>query len=107
MNYWIVPSIEGMKKIKNKHRRDKLINKIESNYSVTLDQLKGRDRHRQIVDVRNVLMYAMHKVYGFTSTETSNFLNRNHATVLNGARRVGGFMDVDKYYKQEVLELIN
>lgn len=107
MNYWIVPSVKSFKNIKKEHRRDKLIDKIKEMHSVTHEELIGRDRHESVANWRNVVFYAMYRVYGFTSTETAKHFNRNHATVLSGAKRIKGFMDVDKYYKQEVLELIN
>ena len=107
MNYWTFAGLNNTTYSSKEAKRDRLIEKIEKKYDVSIKQIRAKDRHREIGDMRNILYYAMHRVYGFSSTETGRYLKRNHASILSGSKRVMGFMDIDVYYKQEILELIN
>jgi len=107
MNYWTFAGLGKNDYATKEAKRDRLLKKIEKIYDISIQQVRAKDRHREIGDVRNILYYAMHKVYGFSSTETARYLDRNHASILSGSKRVSGFMDIDKNYKQEILELIN
>ena len=88
-------------------RRDKLLSKICTLYSIGMEDIRGQNRKGNIRDARNLSFYIMYKVLKYTSTFTGEFLNRNHATVLSGANRTADYIQFDKEYEQLVATILN
>jgi chromosomal replication initiation ATPase DnaA len=88
-------------------RKSQLINYVCDHYNVGVSDITGLSRIGRVRDARNLIMYCLHKVLKITCIETGRIVNRNHATVLNGSRRVMNYIETDKEYNQFVNELIN
>jgi chromosomal replication initiator protein len=57
-------------------------------YSVGLDELKGRARHKRIVLPRQIAMYLLREDAHLSTPEVGRLLNRDHTTVLHGLKQV-------------------
>lgn len=115
MNYYAMVDVqlqqnEHQQTVKswNKDVRSKqLIKNVCEYYDVTLEDLKGRNRKAVFRDARNLTMYCLHKILRISCTEVGNTLNRDHATVLNGCKRVMDWVEVNKEYRQLVSTILN
>jgi chromosomal replication initiator protein len=57
-------------------------------YGVNADELKGKSRHKQIVEPRQISMYLLREDAHLSSPEIGRLLNRDHTTVLHGLKQV-------------------
>ena len=57
-------------------------------YGVNADDLKGRSRHKQIVEPRQVAMHLLREDAHLSTPEIGRLLNRDHTTVLHGLKQV-------------------
>ena len=57
-------------------------------YGVNADDLKGRSRHKQIVEPRQIAMYLLREDAHLSTPEVGRMLNRDHTTVLHGIKQV-------------------
>jgi hypothetical protein len=51
-------------------------------------ELVGKSIHREVINVRQVVMWIAHRELGMSSVAIGKFLQRDHATVLYGVRCV-------------------
>ena len=114
MNYYEAVDILQQRKenpnniiLNRDERRDELLINVCKFYSIGLEDLRGQNRKGNIRDARNLSFYIMYKVLKYTFTFTGEFLNRNHATVLSGAKRTSDWIEFDKAYEQQVSTLLN
>lgn len=101
INYWVRPSVE--------HKIvgiEFLIKKVCEYYGITRNQLMERNRQRNRVDARSIIMYILHKRYNKTSTETARIFDLDHCTVLHSCNKVQGFIDIDKEYEKLVNQFL-
>jgi chromosomal replication initiator protein len=57
-------------------------------YGINPDELKGRSRHKQIVEPRHISMYLLREDAHLSTPEIGRLLNRDHTTVLHGLKQV-------------------
>jgi chromosomal replication initiator protein len=57
-------------------------------FGVTIDDLKGKFRHKQIVGPRHVAMYLLREDAHLSTPEVGRLLHRDHTTVLHGIKQV-------------------
>lgn len=58
-------------------------------YGINADELKGRSRHKQIVEPRHIAMYLLREDAHLSTPEIGRLLNRDHTTVLHGLKQIG------------------
>lgn len=117
-NYWIevgtkkVPTtkkgytLRGVINIQQQKQIDTAFEKVCEVYGVTKEELKSQSRLRKYSEPRKILYYILHRVYQISSEAVALVFNRvSHATVLIGIRKVEGFLQVDKYYREKVSQL--
>ena len=107
VSYWSAPDVLVKKSITENLDRDSLILKVCNFYEVTLQELMSKTRLRKIVDARNTLYYILHRCHKLTSVEVGKMFNKNHATILNGANRIEGFIKFDKVFESQINQFIN
>lgn len=89
-------------------KKDKILKEVLNNTEFTLDQLKGRKRTDDIVQVRQMFFYLCNKFTDLTWTNIGKTLNRTHANVIYAVdKRVPDLMRRKQDYKQKVLSLQN
>lgn len=106
LNYWLAPVIMSNQKI-GKARINATVDLICETFGVTKLDLISRSRKQELSEARNIIYYVLHKVYKLTACEVARMFHRNHATILNGANRIEGFMEVDKNYRKQISKLLN
>jgi hypothetical protein len=80
--------------------RTKVLNAIEASLNINFDKLSGKKREREIVDARHLYSYFMRQ-YGFSLNTIAQSINRDHASVLFGIRKVENLVAIDNVFKQK------
>jgi len=57
-------------------------------FGVTVDDLQGKFRHKQIVGPRQIAMYLLREDAHLSTPEVGRLLNRDHTTVLHGIKQI-------------------
>jgi chromosomal replication initiator protein len=57
-------------------------------FEVSVEELKSKSRHKQIVVPRQIAMYLLREDAHLSTPEVGRILNRDHTTVLHGLRQV-------------------
>lgn len=83
--------------------KDRIIEQVCLHFDLPISQVYLKSRVKDIIEARSIIMYLMHKYLRMSSTDVGIVFNKDHATVLHACKKVSGFMDVDKNYR----ELIN
>ena len=82
---------------------NKIAQTIAGNYSYTIDQLRSQERGRDIVFVRQLVMYLMKKLTDRSLREIGQFLNRkDHSTVLHAIHKIDEMLKQDLKLQKEV-----
>jgi chromosomal replication initiator protein len=76
-------------------------------HKITREQVIEKTRKAEIVEPRNILFYILHKVYRIPCQRVGAIFGKDHATVLSGAKRVSGFIEIDKEYENKISKIIN
>lgn len=79
---------------------------IASNYSYTIDQLRSKERNRDLSFVRQLVMYLTKKLTDRSLREIGQFLNRkDHSTVLHAINKIDLMLKADTNLQKEVLAI--
>ena len=76
---------------------------------ITPIQLYSKNKRRDLVEKRMVLMYTLRKSVGMTYHKIASALKKNHATIMYGVKAIEDFIEVyphiQKYYNiaEEIL----
>ena len=65
-----------------------IVEKIAAYYDVSVDEIKGKGKTKQVATARQVAIYLMRKLTGLTLMEIGTVLNRDHSTVLHAIRKI-------------------
>ena len=57
-------------------------------YGVHISWLFKKTRNPDIVQARQLASYLIHKIAGYSQTETGQFFNQDHVTVINSCKQV-------------------
>jgi chromosomal replication initiator protein len=72
----------------NRASPDTVLQAVVRYFGVTLDDLRGKARHKEIVMPRQVAMYVLREDTRLSTPEIGKLLNRDHTTVLHGVNLV-------------------
>ena len=61
--------------------------------NVSIEQVMGRSRKKDINVVRQFAAYTLHKIEGKTLTDTGRILGLTHATVINSCKKIQDDLD--------------
>ena len=85
---------------------DTIMGEVTRRFKVSLNDLTGHSRQKQIVRARHVAMYLLHEELNMKDTEIGRLLgNRNHSTVINAVGKVNYQINVDSHLRQDVLAI--
>jgi len=101
VNYWVAPAVE----IKSKSANE-VLNNVCQHFEISLRQLKSKYRQRKLVDARSIVGYVLTKNSDLTLTEIGNLLNRTHCNIVHYNKKVSGFIEVDRDYKELVNKFV-
>jgi chromosomal replication initiator protein len=75
---------------------NKIVRAVTSVYSYSLDQLRSKGRGKELVFVRQLIMYFMKKLTDKSLREIGSFLNRkDHSTVLHAVNKISKMIESD------------
>ena len=83
-------------------RAEKILEAVTEVTGVSLDDIKSDSRIQDVVNARNLCSYFAKELKPTSLSEFGKLINRHHATVYNGHKRVESFMDVYKSSRIEV-----
>ncbi|MEZ4523642.1 MAG: chromosomal replication initiator protein DnaA [Thermomicrobiales bacterium] len=85
---------------------DRIIAEVSSHFDVTLAELRGRGRSKQIVLPRQVAMYLIRDETGSSLVEIGRYLgNRDHSTVMHGISKIEDTLETDTTLRRHVSTL--
>lgn len=70
---------------------------------ITPHAIRSSSRISELVEARQLIHYFLDKDYG--CLRTAKFLSRDHSTVLHSKKAVADRMDVDKKFKDKVMQI--
>lgn len=89
----------------NKESVRKLVVEVcKSIPDITYEQLTSSTRKGEVLIVRHVIGYLLHRHYSVTSTVIGEVLNRDHATILSSNKKIDGAV---KQYKEKGIDFGN
>lgn len=83
----------------NIYLTDKLINIVGEAFHLTKDQITGKNRCRNIVEARRIIINVLTREENFTLSEVGRYLNRDHATSIHHRTKHNELYSTDKKYK--------
>lgn len=86
---------------------DRILNKISKKYGVSIEEIKGRKRTKNIAFARHVSAYIMRNMTTLSLPAIGNVLGRNHATIMNSLDTIENEIAVKPLLEIEIKELIN
>jgi chromosomal replication initiator protein len=76
-------------------------------YNVTIADLKGPRRNREITVPRQIAMYICRRMTSLSTTNIGKaFGGRDHTTVMHGCEKISASMDTDFSFKKKVEDII-
>jgi len=63
-----------------------------------IHEIHSRSRLRQLIDKKTKIVYLLHRVCGFSSSEVGKIIGYDHATVLHHCNKCEGLMCYDEGY---------
>lgn len=79
---------------------------VTKHFDVTMDDLTGRSRRRDIVVPRQVAMYLLHAETSASLMEIGELLgNRDHTTVMHGIKQIERALPTDSTLRSHLLQL--
>ena len=84
-------------KFKNK-KLTHIVHKIMEDYNLTVEEIKGNQRTKQVTEPRWVMWKLIRKNSGLSYGEIGRLFNKDHSTVMNGIKKAPQDI-VDEYQK--------
>ncbi len=86
---------------------DKIQKQVSEYFNVTLSDLKGKKRTKQITFPRQIAMYIIREITDFSTTEIGlEFGGRDHTTVMHSCQRIEDRIKTDSTIEPTIQELI-
>ena len=86
---------------------DKIQKQVSDYFNVTLSDLKGKKRTKQITFPRQIAMYIIREITDYSTTEIGlEFGGRDHTTVMHSCQRIEDRMKTDSTIEPTIQELI-
>lgn len=82
-----------------------ILERVAERFDVTVDDLKGRDRHKQVTAARHVAMWAVRQRKLSFPEIGRLFGNRDHTTVMNAVRKIDRECRASAAFERELREL--
>lgn len=67
---------------------DYIVEKIAAYYNLSVEDILGKGKTKNIANARQTAIYLMRKLTGLTLAEIGSALNRDHSTVLHSIRKI-------------------
>ncbi len=85
---------------------DRIIAEVSTHFDVTLAELRGRGRSKQIVLPRQIAMYLIRDETGSSLVEIGRYLdNRDHSTIMHGVSKIEDTLTTDTALRRHISDL--
>jgi chromosomal replication initiator protein len=85
---------------------DRIISEVTKQFKVSLTELRGRGRSKEIVLPRQIAMYTLREETGTSLVEIGSLLGgRDHSTVMHGIAKIEKSLETDTGLRQKVSQL--
>lgn len=90
---------------KLKMRVDFIKSVVAKYYGEEDDVYDQKTRRQEVVHVKHVAMYTIHKMLKITWETMAEFFDCNHATCIHAVKKIDGWYSVDKAIKSDIKEI--
>ena len=85
---------------------EKIIEVTARKYDVTVEEILGTKRNKNIKTARNVAMYIAKQVLELSLPQIGKFMNRDHSTVHSNIQNIETLKETDNQLSNDILEII-
>ena len=85
---------------------DRILEKVSKKYGISIDDIKGRKRTKEIAFARHISIYIIRKLTGMSFPAIGKTLGRNHTTIMSSLDTVEKDLDSNTLLEIEINELI-
>lgn len=83
-----------------------IIKTIEKHYPFSLDELRAKDRSKELAQARHLTMFLMKKLTNKSLRDIGTFLGgRDHSTVMHGLQKIENQIEQDKQLQSKVRQI--
>jgi len=84
-----------------------LLNRVELMTGITIEELRSKDRRRDLTDMRKIISYHCNKVLGMRTSGIGLILNRDRATMIYSVKLCEQLMDSDEAFRCKFNEILD
>ena len=85
---------------------DEIVRQVASSFGVTVDQMRSRDRSRQIALPRQIAMFLLREEANVSLPQIGEALGgRDHTTVMYGCEKIADMLETDDRLRRQVIEI--
>jgi chromosomal replication initiator protein len=92
-------SINGIAESLNEAKAKEMLQVIFEHGYCTWEQLKGRSRHREVNDIRQICMWVVRNGTSMSFQNVGLIFVRHHATILHAVKHVEAMLQTDPLYR--------
>lgn len=85
---------------------DRILEKVSKKYGISIEDIKGRKRTKEIAFARHISIYIIRKLTGMSFPAIGKTLGRNHTTIMSSLDTVEKDLDSNTLLEIEINELI-
>ena len=85
---------------------DKILHAVSRKYGVSVEDIKGKKRHENIVSARHLCVYLVRKQTSLPLTAIGEIFERDHSTILSSIKNVEEQLKQTKHMEGELEELL-
>jgi chromosomal replication initiation ATPase DnaA len=78
---------------------DEILKIISEEQQITVDSIKSRLRHREVVGGRQLFCYILREKFGFPYSKIGRLIERNHATIIHSNKSHKDNYQFDREYR--------
>jgi chromosomal replication initiator protein len=114
MNAYVIPGLKGVKvpakyfAMSYKIKSEDVVDAVCEIYCITVEDVVGKSRKREIAEARHVISWVLVKKMGMTLSEVGRtFLGgRHHTTVISSLNKFNNIYETEEAFKSKINELI-
>jgi len=108
MSYWTLPILKETPHVKNEaYYSTEIIDKVVDFYNLSVKQVKGKSRKKNLVKARWIAMYLIREKTNMKLTAIGKLFERDHTTVIHAIQGVNDVLNL-KYetdLKEDLLKI--
>ncbi len=91
---------------RNEVKPDEIVRKVAETFGLTMEEMLGRDRSRQVALPRQIAMYLLREEANISLPQIGETLGgRDHTTVMYGCEKVTDMLERDDRLRRQVIEI--